>query len=64
MQRWASCMNSLLRFRNHKEKGLEAVSTDEAKTGQNRNMRDMTDEFGIIPTPKYDEAQAEYIHCM
>lgn len=23
-------------------------------------MRDMADEFGIIPTPKYDEAQAEY----
>ena len=23
-------------------------------------MRDMADEFGIIPTPKYDEAQSEY----
>ncbi|MBQ7983060.1 MAG: hypothetical protein IJ302_05795 [Clostridia bacterium] len=23
-------------------------------------MRDMTDEFGIIPTPKYDESQSEY----
>ena len=28
------------------------------------NLREMTDDYGIIPFPKYDEAQAEYISCV
>ena len=28
------------------------------------NLRDMTDDYGIIPFPKYEEAQSEYISCV